>query len=199
MDNLLHPGAQPSSLPSALRDLAAHISLVILDVDGVLTDGTLVYGEQGEVVKQFNAKDGLGIRLMQSVGIEVAVITARKSPILARRMTDLRIKRYYTGYDNKINAYNALLQDANISPDHIAYVGDDILDLPVMRKVMLPIAVRDAHFVVKNESKWVVDATGGHGAVREVADGLIAARTNLVDAYNEFLRTHVGCTGLEDA
>ena len=189
----------PDILPAPLKELAARISLVILDVDGVLTDGSLAYAENGELFKSFNAKDGLGIRLMQSVGIEVVVITARKSPILTKRMNDLHITRFYTGYDNKIDAFNSLLKDAAVSADEIAYVGDDILDLPVMRKVALPVAVADAHFVVKDEAKWVVTAIGGRGAVREVADGLITARQNLLDAYNDFLRTHVGCTGLENA
>lgn len=186
-------------IPNNIKELAARISLVILDVDGVLTDGSLAYGENGEVLKNFNAKDGLGIRLMQSVGIEVAVITARRSPILKKRMNDLRIARYYTGYDNKIEAFNLLLKDANLDAKQIAYVGDDILDLPVMRKVALPIAVGDAHFSARDEARWVVNGLGGKGAVREVADGLIAARTDLSEATNQFLRTQVGSTGLEDA
>ncbi len=186
-------------VPPELRAIAREIALIILDVDGVLTDGTLAYGENGEMVKYFNAKDGLGIRLMQSAGIEVAVITARKSPILDKRMNDLRIAHFYTGYDNKLDAYGALLQKVAIPESQIAYVGDDVLDLPVMRRVGLPIAVGDAHWSAKMTAKWIVEGHGGKGAVREVADGLIDARENLMAAIDRFLDTHVGKSGLDKA
>ncbi|MBN2524970.1 MAG: HAD hydrolase family protein [Deltaproteobacteria bacterium] len=186
-------------MPNHIKAVAATISLVILDVDGVLTDGTLAYTESGERVKNFNAKDGLGIRLMQSNNIEVAVITARQSPPLAKRMQDLRIEHFYTGYDNKLAAFEMLLEKVSFDESRIAYVGDDILDLPVMRRVALPIAVGDAHFTVKDEAKWTVSQLGGRGAVREVADGLIGARTDVTDAYNRFLAHHVGKSGLDKA
>jgi 3-deoxy-D-manno-octulosonate 8-phosphate phosphatase (KDO 8-P phosphatase) len=186
-------------VPPELRAIAREISLIILDVDGVLTDGTLAYGEHGELVKNFNAKDGLGIRLMQSAGIEVAVITARKSPILTKRMNDLRITHFYTGYDNKLDAYDALLQKLAIPAHQVAYVGDDVLDLPVMRKVALPIAVGDAHWSARTAAKWTVNGYGGHGAVREVADGLIDAREDLMTAIDRFLDTHVGKSDLDKA
>lgn len=187
------------AMPNHVQAIAGKISMLILDVDGVLTDGTLAYTESGELVKNFNAKDGLGIRLLQSADVEVAVITARNSPPLAKRMQDLRIEHYYTGYDNKIAAFEMLLQKVPYDESRIAYVGDDILDLPVMRRIALPIAVADAHFLVKEESLWTVSGQGGKGAVREVADGLIGARTDYRNACDRFLSTHVGKTGLNKA
>jgi 3-deoxy-D-manno-octulosonate 8-phosphate phosphatase (KDO 8-P phosphatase) len=190
---------RPFIVPPDIRDLASQISMVILDVDGVLTDGTLAYSNNGELFKNFNAQDGLGIRLMQSVGIEVAVITARRSPILDKRMTDLRIAHYYTGYDNKLAAFGKLTEKTGVSEHRIAYVGDDVLDLPVMGKVGLPIAVGDAHWSAKSAAKWVVHNFGGRGAVREVADGLIESREDLSNAITQFLNTHVGTSGLDKA
>lgn len=175
-----------------ITELKKSIRLLILDVDGVLTDGTLAYTESGELVKNFNAKDGFGIRMLLEHNIEVAVITARNSPPLARRMKDLKIANYYTGCDNKVTAFEDLLQKLDISADQTGYVGDDILDLPVMRRVALPIAVGDAHPVARKNALWVTEYAGGRGAVREVCDGLISARTDLENAYNDFLTNNVG-------
>lgn len=183
-------------MPDTILEIARKILLVILDVDGVLTDGTLAYTESGEQVKNFNAKDGFGIRMLQETGIQVAVITARQSPPLAKRMADLNIEHFYTGYDNKIEAFHMLLQKLKINKNNIAYVGDDILDLPVMREVGLPIAVGDAHFYTKESALWTTKAPGGHGAVREVSDALVSCRKNLREAYDQFLANRVGNSNL---
>jgi len=166
-------------------------------VDGVLTDGTLAYTAEGEVVKHFNAHDGFGIRMLIDHGVDVAVISARHSPALARRMTDLKIVHFYPGYDNKREAFNALLEKLAISPQQVAYVGDDVLDLPVMRLVGLPIAVGNAHFYARETALWITSNTGGKGAVREVADGILSSRMNLKHAYDAFLESHVGRTKMD--
>ena len=184
-------------LPRTIADKVARLKLLILDVDGVLTDGTLSYSETGELVKHFNSKDGFGIRMLMETGVQVAVITARDSKPLAKRMADLKIEHYYTGYDHKIAAFDMLIENLKLSNDEIGYVGDDILDLPVMRKVGLPIAVSDAHFYVREQSLWVTEAAGGKGAVREVADGIISTRTDLRQAYDRFLSEHVGKTKMD--
>jgi len=183
------------SLPE--NGLLQQIKLLILDVDGVLTDGTLAYTETGELVKNFNAKDGFGIRMLMEHNIEVAVITARQSPPLAKRMNDLKINHFYTGQDNKVVAFYDLLKELDLKPEQVAYVGDDILDLPVMRLVAIPIAVGDAHFHAKSEALWVTKLYGGKGAVREVADNLISAKTDLKTAYDDFLENHVGKTKMD--
>ncbi len=174
-------------LPVDLRETASRIKLLVLDVDGVLTDGTLSYSESGEHVKNFNAKDGLGIRLAMNNGIDIAIITARNSPILKKRMTDLDIVHFYGGQHDKADALDQIMGNLNLSTEQVAYVGDDILDLPVMRMVGLPITVSDGHELVKDVAAWTTSLPGGRGAVREVTDGLIACRGDLLEAVNEFL------------
>jgi len=177
----------------------AKIRLLICDVDGILTDGTLTYTAKGEEIKHFNAKDGLGIRLLMHFGVEVAIITARDSEPLKRRVKDLGIEHFYPGQDNKITALHELSKKLGLEPEQIAYIGDDMLDLPVMRAVGLAITVADGHSSVKHEAMAVTELSGGHGSVREVADALIDARQPLTDAYNEFLATKLGSDHLTTA
>lgn len=165
-----------------IRSRAAKIKLLVLDVDGVLTDGTLFYSAHGEEIKSFNVKDGLGIRLLQESGVEVAVISAKESAPLARRMADLMIRHYFPGESNKVAAYDKLLARFKLSDQETAYVGDDVIDLPVMRRVGLAVSVRDGHDLVKAEAHWVTELAGGRGAVREVVDLLLESRAGLVSA-----------------
>ncbi|MET4692165.1 KdsC family phosphatase [Endozoicomonas lisbonensis] len=159
------------------------IKLAIFDIDGVLTDGTLLYGEHGELIKPFNAKDGVGIRLLQENGVAVAVITAKRSAPLARRMQDLKIEYFFPGCHDKAATFAQLKQTLNVQNDAVAYVGDDVLDLPVMEQVGLAIAPADGYQLVKEMAHIVTEASGGKGVVREVADLLIGARTDLAEAY----------------
>lgn len=176
----------------------AQLKVLILDVDGVLTDGTLQYTETGELVKNFNAKDGLGIRMAMEEGIEVAIITARKSPSLYKRVSDLKLNYFYFGYNNKIEAYQELKETLGVIDAQIAYVGDDLLDIPVMELVGMPIAVADAHSCAKQVAKWVTRSNGGRGAVREVVDALLGVDGDLQGAYDRFLAKRVGKTKLEN-
>jgi len=187
---------KPSDLNTEQRK---QIRLLICDVDGVLTDGMLSYTAKGEEIKHFNVKDGLGIRLLIHSGVEVAIITARDSEPLRRRVQDLGIKHFYPGQDDKITALQELSEKLSLESKQIAYIGDDMLDLPVMRAVGLAITVADGHSSVKHEADAVTELKGGHGAVREVADALINARQPLADAYNEFLATKLGSTYLTTA
>ena len=167
---------------------AREIRLVIFDIDGVLTDGTLFYGEHGELVKPFNAKDGVGFRLLQDNDIAVAVITAKRSAPLERRMKDLQVNYFYPGCHNKIEAFSDLKNILNIDDSAVAYVGDDVLDLPVMEQVGLAIAPADAYKHVKEMANIVTESNGGKGVAREVADLLVSARTDLKQAYRELVR-----------
>lgn len=181
-------GALPDSLrmPEAVRERAMSIALLVLDVDGVMTDGTLYYGADGELLKAFHVHDGLGIKLCQAAGVPVAVITAKTGGPLARRLRDLGIEHALMGREDKRAALDELTRAAGVTPDRIAYVGDDIVDLPVLRQVGLPVAVSNAHALVRREAAWVTARAGGHGAVREVVDGLLDAQGRLgatVDAY----------------
>ena len=165
---------------------AARLKLLILDVDGVLTDGRLFFDNQGLEYKCFHARDGHGIKLLRQTGVEVAVISGRKSNSVALRMQSLGIDHVYQGYENKIAAFEELMQKLGIEPLQAAHVGDDVLDLPIMTRVGLAIAVDDAHFAVKQRAHWCTSLAGGQGAVREVCDLIMQAQgtfASTLDAY----------------
>ena len=181
-----------SSLPPELSPLAAAVRLLVLDADGVLTDGRLYYGESGETLKAFHAQDGLGLRLLRNEGVQLAVISGRSSPALARRLADLRIHHVMLGRDDKGAALAECLACAGVPAGEAAFVGDDVLDLVGMRAVGLSVAVADAHWLVRREASWTTQLRGGRGAVREVADGLQIARRRLDGAVEALLSDHVG-------
>lgn len=170
-----------------ILDKAKTIELVILDVDGVMTDGSLIMGDDGQEYKSFNSLDGHGLRMLQECGFTVAIITGRKSEVVNHRMNDLGITTIYQGYRDKTPAFEALLKEKNISAEQIAYVGDDVVDLPVMSRVGLAIAVHNAHPFVKKHSHWVTDASGGHGAVREICEMFISSRGLLDEKLASYL------------
>ncbi|TDJ46540.1 MAG: phenylphosphate carboxylase subunit delta [Gammaproteobacteria bacterium] len=163
--------------PPATR-LAAQIRLLVLDVDGVLTDGRLIYGADGSEAKAFNVRDGLGIKLAMRAGIEVAVISGRGGPAVDRRMAELGIRHVYLEQADKPAALASITADIGAGLDVVACVGDDLPDLVMMERCALGIAVADAHQTVRDAADWVTGHPGGHGAVREVCDLLIAARGN---------------------
>lgn len=172
-----------------IHDLALSIKLVILDVDGVLTDGSLYFDNQGQEFKAFNSKDGHGIRMLQDSGIDVALITGRKSELLLHRARNLKISSdlIYQGYRDKRPAFNALLKDTGLSPKNIAYIGDDVIDLPVMSQVGLAIAVADAHDFVCKHSHWITEKNGGRGAVREACEMILTSQDKLEGILNSYL------------
>ena len=165
-----------STVSEQVRALAGSIKLLILDVDGVLTDGRLWMGDNGAEYKAFNVKDGHGLKALMHNGTDVAVITGRRSSAVDRRMGELGINHYYAGQNDKIAAFNELLQLLALQPSQVAYVGDDEPDVPVMQLVALPVAVGDAHESAKTAAGWITRGNGGAGAVREVCDLLMAAR-----------------------
>lgn len=146
------------------------LKLLILDVDGVLTDGRLFFDHNGEEYKCFHARDGHGIKLLRETGVEVAVISGRKSNSVALRMKSLGVEYVYQGHENKIAALAEIMQKTSLNPDQVAHIGDDLLDLPVMTRVGLSIAVNDANDAVKDYADWCTKTAGGQGAVREVCD-----------------------------
>lgn len=158
---------------------AAAIRLVIFDVDGVLTDGRLFFDQQGLEYKSFHARDGHGIKLLQRTGVATAVISGRQSQSVALRMESLGIRHVYQGYQNKLEAFDHLRQALELPPDKIAHVGDDLLDLAIMRRVGLAVAVADAHFSLRQHAHWVTASPGGAGAAREVCDLVMAAQGTL--------------------
>ncbi len=173
-----------------LIDKAKQIKLVIFDVDGVLTDGMMNYGPDGELFKQFNVKDGVGIKLMQQQGIDVAVITAKQSAPLSQRMADLGIRYFYPGCDDKLAAYNELLERLSLKPQQVCYVGDDVIDLAVMSEVGLSVAVHDAHFFVQEQADYITETAGGQGVAREMADCILGAQFDLHTLYTQMITNH---------
>lgn len=165
----------PAPDPALMRR-AAGIRLLVLDVDGVMTDGRLYYDAAGREFKSFNVRDGYGIRRLMAAGITVAVISGRPSTSAAGRMADLGIPHVMLGEDDKARALAALLATTGIPAREAACVGDDEPDLPVMQQVALPIAVADCHPSVAAAAAWRTSLAGGAGAVREVCDLLLAAR-----------------------
>jgi len=173
---------------ASINNSARKIRLLILDIDGVLTDGGLQFDNRGEEYKTFNSLDGHGIRMMLDSAIEVAVITGRKSAIVDHRMGDLGVKHIYQGCRDKLAAFTTLLQTTGLEADQVAYVGDDLPDLPIMRRVGLAIAVQNAHSFVKQHCNWVTTLPGGSGAVREVTDFILQAQSLLEEKQNGYLK-----------
>jgi len=155
---------------------AKQLKLLILDVDGVLTDGRLFFDGNGEEYKCFHARDGHGIKLLRETGVEVAVISGRKSKSVALRMKSLGVEYVYQGHENKVSAFNEIIESMGIRPDQAAHMGDDLLDLPLMVRAGLSIAVNDANDSVKEYADWCTKTTGGLGAVREVCDFIMQAQ-----------------------
>ncbi len=174
-------------MTSSTTDKARQVRLLIVDIDGVLTDGGLHFDNRGEEYKTFNSLDGHGLRMLLDSGIEVAVITGRQSEIVNHRMGDLGVKHIYQGNRDKLPALEKLLQTLEIDAADAAYVGDDLPDLPIMQRVGFAIAVQNAHGFVKQHCDWVTSASGGHGAVREITDFILQAQGLLEARQNSYL------------
>lgn len=166
---------------------AKRIKLVIFDVDGVLTNGQLIYSDNGESLKAFNVKDGLGIKLLQKIQIKTAVITSRNSAIVTYRMQELGVEFLFQGHANKTEAYEDLIQQLGLNDENVAYIGDDLPDLPLIKKSGLGVAVADAHEMVIEAADWVTQKNGGMGAVRELADLIIASQQRTQEIMELFL------------
>jgi len=165
-----------SAMDSALQERAGKILMLVLDVDGVLTDGKLYFDNTGNEMKAFNSRDGLGMKALQRCGIEVAVITGRKSAIVSQRMAQLDIRHVYQGCEDKLEAFTQLLETTGLNAEQVCYVGDDWVDLPVLLRAGLAISVADADEHVKEHVHWVTQRNGGEGAVREICNLILSAQ-----------------------
>jgi 3-deoxy-D-manno-octulosonate 8-phosphate phosphatase (KDO 8-P phosphatase) len=152
------------------------IKLLLLDVDGVLTDGGIIYNDNGAETKVFNVKDGLGIRLLMEAGIHLGIVTGRRSNALYSRCKDLGINLIYDGVSNKIDVLDELLNQTGVSVEEIAFIGDDLPDLALMKMIGLSISVADAHKSILDNADMVTSAKGGHGAVREACEAILKAK-----------------------
>lgn len=160
----------------SLSAKAKKIKLVILDVDGVLTDGGIILDNRGNEHKRFHVRDGHGIKMLQREGCYVALVTGRSSKVVVQRAGELGITDVYQKCLNKLDAYNRLIKKYSLSDNEIAYIGDDIVDIPIMTKVGLPIAVSDADEEIKKYALMITNNGGGRGAVREVTDFILKAK-----------------------
>lgn len=170
-----------------IREKAQKIKMVIFDVDGVLTDGSLFLGDDGQEYKAFNSLDGHGMKMLREAGIEVAIITGRTSNVVRIRMESLGVKYLYQGQHDKRQGYADLKQATGLQDEEFAYMGDDVVDLPVMKKVGLSIAPANAHYFTKQHADWVTEAGGGQGAAREVVEVLMDAQGKLDAALQSYL------------
>ena len=175
--------------PEAVRDRARAVRMMVFDVDGILTDGSLWYGEHGEAVKPFNALDGHGLRLLREQGIHVAWVSGRKSAITDRRAAELGISPILQGVRDKINTVEDLAREAGLSLQDLGYMGDDIIDLPVLQRVGFAASVPNAPFYVGQAAHWTSTLRGGAGAVRECCDLILAAQGRLGACFTASLST----------
>jgi len=168
-------------------DKARDIRCLICDVDGVLTDGRIYLSANGDEMKVFHAHDGMGIKMLQHAGIEVAIISARFSQLIQDRMTELGIRHIYQGDINKRESFATIREALQLENHQIAYIGDDIVDLPCIRTAGLGIAVPNAMPILFEHADWQTQAPGGHGAVRETAELLLSAQNKLTTVHESFL------------
>jgi 3-deoxy-D-manno-octulosonate 8-phosphate phosphatase (KDO 8-P phosphatase) len=171
---------------TTLQSHARDVKLLICDVDGVLTDGSMHYTEQGIMHKTFHVHDGFGLQLLMSYGIHVGVITTCVSPIIAARIKQLGIPHLYQGQRNKIDAYQDLINRLKLSEQDTAYIGDDLIDLPLIIRSKLGIAVANANPTVLSQADWVTTKKGGDGAVREICDLILNSQNALISALEKW-------------
>lgn len=170
-----------------LRERAAQIKLLLLDVDGVLTDGRLFFNNSGDEFKAFNTLDGQGIKALQKTGVKVGIITGRTSDLVARRARDLGIGILVQGREDKWEALQEILQEHSYALHEIAFMGDDWPDLAVMTRIGLALTVANAHFSVAERAHWQSQERGGEGAVRAACDLLMQAQNTYDKALGAYL------------
>lgn len=165
---------------------AAEVRLVIFDVDGVLTDGSLYLDEEGHEYKAFYAHDGMGMTMLQASGIPIGIISARSSSVVTHRMQSLGIQYVFQGQADKLSAFEQLSQQLHLAPPQIAYVGDDVNDIPVLLQAGLAITVTNAHYLAIKYAHWQTSAAGGRGAAREVCELIMQAQGTLATQWQRW-------------
>lgn len=171
-----------------VQNRAKKIKLLIMDVDGVLTDGRIFIRDNGEEIKAFHTLDGHGLKMLQASGVQTAIITGRDAPSVALRVKQLGINYYFKGIHDKKAAYETLRQEAGVAEEECAFIGDDVVDLPVMVRCGLPVTVPEGHWFVKQHSMYQTKQSAGKGAVRELCDIIMQAQGSLDDALQQYLK-----------
>ena len=182
-----NPGAQPATA-EVVMEAARKIKLLILDVDGVLTDGGIILDNEGNELKSFHVRDGHGIKLLIRKGVNVAIITGRRSKVVERRAHELGVKEVYQKCLNKVIAYEQIKEKFALQDEEIAYIGDDVVDIPILRRVGLPVTVADASEDVSGFSMIVTGNRGGRGAVREITDLILKAKGFWEGIINDYIK-----------
>jgi len=175
------------AIPQPVLEKARRIKLLILDVDGVMTSGALFFDNNGQEYKAFNSLDGHGLKMLQSSGVTVAVITGRKSTLVEHRMRDLGVTHLHQGHADKLPVFKTIQQEMGLSKEQIAYGGDDVVDLPVMLNCGFAISVANGHHLTRQFSDWVTPTRGGEGAVRDICELLMYAQGN----YSRMMSVYV--------
>ncbi len=182
----MNPISAPICHADALQR-AAQVRLMIFDVDGILTDGSLHFGPEGEMMKTFNVLDGQGIKLLQAAGIATAIISARQSAIVSKRAGDLGITHIMQGIHDKKTAFLNLSRELNLPHVACGFIGDDVIDLPVLLRAGFAASVPNAHVEVRNRVCYVTQANGGRGAAREICDFILRAQNKYESTIAAFL------------
>lgn len=167
---------------------AKKIKVIVFDVDGVMTDGSLMIGDDGQEYKSFHSLDGLGMKLLKATGVEMAIITGRTSNVVTKRAETTGIAHFYQGVEDKLEAFEDLIKKMNVSPEECAFMGDDVVDLPPMRRAGLAITVPTATPIVKQYAHYTTQAQAGRGAVREVCELLMKAQGTFDGQMAQFLK-----------
>ncbi len=162
------------------------VRLLILDVDGVMTDGRIIMDDTGRETKNFNVKDGHGIKMLIRYGIDVILLTGRRSPVVEHRAKDLGIAEVHQGSHDKVSIFHEILRNRSLNSQDIAFVGDDVVDIPLLKRVGFSVAVADAAEEVKRSVDYVTKKTGGSGAVREVCDLILQCRGKWADVVKRY-------------
>ena len=166
----------PETFSHEVLNRAKVIKLVVFDVDGVMTNGGLTIGDDGQEYKTFNSQDGLGMKLLKASGVQLAIITGRTSNIVKQRSDSIGIAHFYQGVDDKLAVFNELVAKLNITPEHAAFMGDDVVDVPPMLRCGLAVSVPAAPSIVQASAHYVTKKHGGHGAVRELCELIMHAQ-----------------------
>ncbi|MGB4811150.1 MAG: phenylphosphate carboxylase subunit delta [Methylophilaceae bacterium] len=175
------------TLTPALQARFKNIKLLVLDVDGVMTDGGLTIGDDGQEYKTFHSHDGLGMKLLKSTGVELAIITGRTSNVVKQRAANTGVSHFYQGVEDKLVAFNDLMLKSGFTADQCAFMGDDVVDLPPMLQCGLALAVPHSLDLVLKHAHYVTKKSGGHGAVREVCELIMQAQETYDRLMAKFL------------
>jgi len=171
-----------------ILERARRVKILILDIDGVMTDGRIIYSIYGDELKFFDVQDGFGITLLNSAGIKTVIITAKISRIVKLRARDMKVARAYQGYIDKLVALSDVVRRFAVKPEEICFIGDDLLDIPVLKRVGLAVSVPNAVEEVKGHAHYITSKAGGRGAVREICDLILKSQNKWESATSKYLK-----------